>query len=463
MDYSQSRLIYEYYASRIRFGYYRKGDVLPSAGELCEKFGISRQTIRRAFVQLNKEGYVDVSPGRKSAVAYDVSDQEIQQSLREYFLARKDMMPGVNQSLLLVLRPLLEEGCRRLKAEEMEALGRSISQPGMEASEISLRCCYVMMKSLDNPLAMNLYNEALLYYRFPCFQKNMGEFAYGGEHAKAIGAQMISSCRNLDKTGFLHGFFQLQKEFYNAIMEYLASVEDQKDVPEPALFQWTVYRDRPQCCYTLVSNLIRHVLEGGYAEGDYLPSYGAIAEEYSVSFSTVRRSVELLSALGVVHTVNGVGIRVMFSAPDVDKLCMPAVSKNFQMFFNSIQIVYYTCDSVIGAVFSLLKQEEKRALKSCMEEQTRFGGLFYLVFDSVIRLLRIHSLMGFGEVCDKLYEFLLWGYPFIHLAELDETAGGASRMLAEGLERDVGGLYSRGVKALVGKMYRTVMKALNQE
>ena len=145
MDYSQSRLIYEYYASRIRFGYYRKGDVLPSAGELCEKFGISRQTIRRAFVQLNKEGYVDVSPGRKSAVAYDVSDQEIQQSLREYFLARKDMMPGVNQSLLLVLRPLLEEGCRRLKAEEMEALGRSMSQPCMEASEISLRCCYVMM------------------------------------------------------------------------------------------------------------------------------------------------------------------------------------------------------------------------------------------------------------------------------------------------------------------------------
>ena len=71
--------------------------------------------------------------------------------------------------------------------------------------------------------------------------------------------------------------------------------------------------------------------------------------------------------------------------------------------------------------------------------------------------------MGFGEVCDKLYEFLLWGYPFIHLAELDETAGGASRMLAEGLERDDGGLYSRGVKALVGKMYRTVMKALNQE
>ena len=118
---------------------------------------------------------------------------------------------------------------------------------------------------------------------------------------------------------------------------------------------------------------------------------------------------------------------------------------------------------MIGAVFSLLKQEEKRALKSCMEEQTRFGGLFYLVFDSVIRLLRIHSLMGFGEVCDKLYEFLLWGYPFIHLAELDETAGGASRMLAEGRERDDGGLYSRGVKALVGKMYRTVMKALNQE
>lgn len=45
------------------------GDLLPSEQELCQRFGVSRGTIRRAFDDLERDGLVSRQPGRGTFVA----------------------------------------------------------------------------------------------------------------------------------------------------------------------------------------------------------------------------------------------------------------------------------------------------------------------------------------------------------------------------------------------------------
>ena len=43
-----SNLIYDFFSLRIQFGYYRRGDTLPTIDTLCRQFSVSAQTVKTA-------------------------------------------------------------------------------------------------------------------------------------------------------------------------------------------------------------------------------------------------------------------------------------------------------------------------------------------------------------------------------------------------------------------------------
>ena len=55
--------------SEVSAGKYSHGDALPSENYLCEHVGVSRNTIRQAFDELEKEGYVSRIRGKGTFLA----------------------------------------------------------------------------------------------------------------------------------------------------------------------------------------------------------------------------------------------------------------------------------------------------------------------------------------------------------------------------------------------------------
>lgn len=67
-DMPRYRLIYESLRGAIADRRHAPGDTLPSENEMCERYGVTRPTVRKALDMLEADGYITRSQGRKSIV-----------------------------------------------------------------------------------------------------------------------------------------------------------------------------------------------------------------------------------------------------------------------------------------------------------------------------------------------------------------------------------------------------------
>lgn len=78
----QWRMVYETLADELAHNVYRPGDRLASEQETAVRFGVSRNTVRRALLSLSQEGRIRIVNGRGSFAAYKDIVYEIETTSR---------------------------------------------------------------------------------------------------------------------------------------------------------------------------------------------------------------------------------------------------------------------------------------------------------------------------------------------------------------------------------------------
>lgn len=53
--------IYSYYKNKILYGEYKAGDKLPTYSAMCNRYAVSLTTVKKAYQQLEREGYISLS------------------------------------------------------------------------------------------------------------------------------------------------------------------------------------------------------------------------------------------------------------------------------------------------------------------------------------------------------------------------------------------------------------------
>ncbi len=145
-------------------GRYAAGEKLPSEGQLCESFGVSRTVIREAVRCLDSRGLIDVAQGRAAHVRE--ADPAIVVDSLHTFLRRNDYTPHY---LLEVRRALETEAvalaAQRATPEQIEALRKNLQHlaeiknvKAQVDAEITFHQC--LAEATNNPL-FPIFQQAL--------------------------------------------------------------------------------------------------------------------------------------------------------------------------------------------------------------------------------------------------------------------------------------------------------------
>ncbi len=118
-----SQVIVEQIRGLIRRGALKPGDRLPSERELCEKFGVSRVTVREALRVLESTGLIEIRVGaRGGAFARAPSSDRVGEGLADLLSTDAMSSSDVTEARQVLEVGLVPLACRRADEADLETL-----------------------------------------------------------------------------------------------------------------------------------------------------------------------------------------------------------------------------------------------------------------------------------------------------------------------------------------------------
>lgn len=117
------QIVYNVLKTHIQFGAYRCGCTLPTMEQSADNFLVSLDTVRSAYLRLQREGYITLSTNVGSVVVRDYSESEIEENVQRFYSERKHALIDMSKSLHPLLDALSGSGSRTLPRRSTTARG----------------------------------------------------------------------------------------------------------------------------------------------------------------------------------------------------------------------------------------------------------------------------------------------------------------------------------------------------
>ncbi|WP_314724287.1 GntR family transcriptional regulator [Enterocloster bolteae] len=457
---SMTDIIYDYFYSRILFGYFLPGDQLPSISYICRQFQVSALIVRTAFARLREEGMLETIERKGSTVTYRPGKEQ-GRLYRESFLSRREGMEDICRHSDIIFGSIAQVYMQKQTEDSIHQIRTQLKKrKGHPAKQITMFYAEAM-QPLNNPLAINLHWEIVRYLRIPYFEAaNFGDTGIQAE-------DHIERMLTLIEAGNAEKAVEVMQAFNRdgprLFIKGLPFMMNGEPPVEQIPFKWQIYREHPQLCYTLAAELMSKIDAQAYKQGEFLPSCQALAQEYGVSLITMRRTLELLNNICVTETLNGVGTRVLSGKPaGMPKLFQP-IQKILVLYLQALQIGALSCHDVAIHTLSSLDDDGydtlDRIIGRHIEERRAF-----LLAETCLRFIGGHSPSAFvKEVYHQLYHLLLWGHAlhfFSQKMDASQTHEAYAHKLRDALSRrdaesfasqyaELMGLFLKGTKLLL--------------
>lgn len=395
------KLVFEYYEARIVYGYYKYGDKLPSIPKICAVFRMAPATVRAGLADLEKQGYIRIDARKASMVIYNAERQRQRKLAAEYFVPRKEQIQDLLDSKEIFMKPIWDLAVDSLKKEDWIKVEEELTQPSEVFGMMPIRFFFLILSRIDNSLIRNLYWELIRFLKFPYLEaSDWNEPVFYESVHKTI--QMLGQRYKEDFRNSADRLFEFIEE---------ARKEFSMEKVEPVSFQWNIYRQRPQLCYTLVCHVIRDIGKGIYPVGSFLPSLPQMSKNYTVSVSTVRRSLSILNSAGITQSFQGKGTKVQMNVREIN-FQRSEIRDGLRFYRESMQLLRKTIQQVFLYTFENASEADRDSFKhrflQLLEEKNS-----YLCFDITLSFISEHCPRTVIRECYKrLQELTAWGYPF---------------------------------------------------
>ncbi len=394
-------LIYGYLLARIHYGFYPRGENLPSIYKLSSLFGVSTMAVRNAFKLLEQEGYITSMGNRRTVVVYAPGSPE--KELPDSMILSDGALEVIHQSFDLIFPRIFYYGLAKCGGTELRELHRILDQPTNAWDAPTVMFLARVTKALGNPLLLDLYYDVMLFV-YPSHLSGMAQdpeywkTAYDKLHEKL--RKLLILRENCDMEAL---WDLVQKTYPEFSPKYISrGTEDHTDV-----YRW----GKIQICHSAANKIIRRIYTREYPLQSFLPSARLLAEEFSIPVITMRRSIALLNDLGVTESINGIGTKVLSPEQSAKKIKWdnPSVRKNISLYLDALHILAVTCRPLALTAFPLISPESKQhAIEEIhMAQSTENYGAANGV--CLMILIDAAGLPALKRIYEKLLDLLIWG------------------------------------------------------
>lgn len=421
---SMTEIIYDYFTSRIRFGYFMNGEQLPSIPNIRRQFGVSALTVRSALLQMKENGYIETAERVPATVIFQ-PDEQSRQDYIQYFLSHREGLEDVCHSSELIFGPIIHQYFQRQDMDSIKRMQSRLRNADFRTAKPVILFYAESMQVLNNTLIPNLHWEIVRYLSTPYLDRPLNF-----EEANSKAAAHIRRILDLLEAGQFEQAADEDEVFNeNVTYQFLKKIQssftkNEQIKTEQIPFRWHIYRDHPQLCYTVAAEIMSKIDQQIYKQGDFLPSCRALSIEYGVSFITARRTVALLNDLRVTESLNGIGARVIpgHGIASADFL-QPQIRKSLILFLQAMQISSLTCRNIAIHTLSSLDDKALSLLEQDIQAHLE-NDTTYLTGGLCLRFIGDKSPSPFiQEVYGQLYRLMLWGHSLHMLYQKGEDTG----------------------------------------
>jgi len=124
---SMTEIIYDYFSSRILFGYFLPGEQLPSIQYISRQFQVNPLTVRTALLRLREEGVIETTERKRSTVTYQPDEQQ-EQRYRAAFLSRREGMDDMCRNSGILFDPIARLCLQKQTEDSIHQIRASFSR-----------------------------------------------------------------------------------------------------------------------------------------------------------------------------------------------------------------------------------------------------------------------------------------------------------------------------------------------
>ncbi len=430
-DMGLHRLVFDYYETRICFGFCRCGESLPSIPQICSAFHLGRRTVRAALAMLEKEGYIKTEERKPAVVVFQAESAQIAENLAKYYVPRKEGIFDFVKAGEILFVPLWEAAMRQMDRSDWKKMQRDLQTADIDVTPLSLKFYEGVLKAWNNRLLINLLSEGIRYLRYPYLIENKPPVITSPELREMSQEDAISFMKDKIETS--------NRRLLQDLYDYIDKAAKEYDLETvcPIAFHWDIYRQRPQMRYTLASLIIREIMTGEFSVGSYLPSLPQMEKKYGVSLTTIRRTLLLLEELGITRSHQGKGTQVCMEPVKMD-FSKPEIREGMRMHQESLQILSLTICQVSRFTLESAGQDKWEELRAELK-QIQTEKHCYFCFELFFRFIwKNCPLAAIRECYGRLAGLVSWGYPFTLLYFKEEGLNQAYKEPVSRMEQYLG-------------------------
>ena len=390
--------VFQILKNRIECGLLPAGSSLPSRIHLCEEFGTSEKTIRRALKLLREAGLIDTQQRKRPVVRYDGS--AVHRTAR---LALEKIDAAVTDDVLktgvLLCYPVIKRGISLCARGDLEIPRQILDHMRIENADdfwrLSKRFWRFFVARNENDLSLRAVDSLGLAGLRPLRDDAVSRARYREQlqtFLSVIERGGAPESAPFDDMSGLYGFtcggrpaFHVPSDsavvLGRAQMEKLLAGEDVRYA--------AVYMD-----------LLGLIAVGRYKRGDQLPTHKELQEIYGVCVDTTVKAIQIMQEWGVVKTVRGSGIFVETGPEELEKIQIPAhlVANQVRRYLDSLDLLALTIEGAAGCAAPRIAQADIQAVKAEIDrlwnEAYLYGRTPAVLLELIIGHTGIDALNG---------------------------------------------------------------------